>query len=134
MDTDHRSALLAVVEVAEGECTCGCADAKKECLCATQKPCCCCGSDVAPEAATDEGHDSDAPCSKVRIEKLNVPTLTASLHLEQVTLMVTDLSFYHHIINTELLSAAHEEKSYPDTSMHRLRSSQYLHLMCTLLI
>lgn len=133
MDTDSRSTLLAIVEVAEGECTCGCADTEKQCLCAPQKPCCC-SSDVAQEAATEEGHSSDTPCSKVRIEKLNIPTLTSSLHLEPVTLMLTDFPFYHHIINSELLSAVHEERSYPDTSMHRLRSSCYLHLMCTLLI
>lgn len=133
MDMDTRSTLLAIVEVTEGKCTCGCADAEKQYLCTTQKPCCCC-SDVAQEAATEEGHSSDTPCSKVRIEKLNVPTLTDSLHLEQVTLMVTDLSFYYNIINSEPLSVAHEERSYPDTSMYRPRSSRYLHLMCTLLI
>lgn len=133
MDMDTRSTLLAIVEVTEGKCTCGCADAEKSCPCATQKPCCC-SSDVTQEAATDEEDNSDESCSKVRIEKLNVPTLTSSLHLEQVAFIVTDLSFYHDIINSELLSAVHEERIHPDTSMHRLRSSRYLHLMCTLLI
>lgn len=133
MDMNARSTLPTIVEIAEGKCTCGCADAEKNCLHAVQKPCCC-SNDIAQGATTGGEHNSDESCSKVRIEKLNIPTLTSSLHLEPMTLTLTDFSFYHHIINSELLSAMHEERAYPDTSMHRLRSSQYLHLMCTLLI
>lgn len=140
IDTDSRTPLLAVVEVSESKCTCGCADKDNQeegCgACATKKECCCGTENTTTDEGETDGTEqgADGPCSQVRIEKINLPTLASSVHLDNVVFPVINLLFYNFLINTDLLSAEHDTEYYTDTSMHKLRPRGYLSLMCTLLI
>lgn len=137
IDNRDRTPLLAVVEVSEGKCTCGCADSNEETACATNKQCCCGEEETGTEGGqngneTEQG--TDGSCSNVRIEKLNLPTLTSSVHLDDGMFPVIELLFYHFIINTDLLSSGHEREFYADISMHKMRPRGYLNLICTWVI
>lgn len=52
-----------------------------------------------------ERKSSDVPCSSVKIQKINLPVLGTSLHLDNVTLSVIHLIFNAYSINFDLLSS-----------------------------
>lgn len=124
-DNEVDGALLAVVEVSDEACACGCMnegeddqDGGSECACRRHKA----------------ERKADIPCSSVKIQKLNLPVLGASLHLDNLALPVIDLIFNTYNINFDLLSSVKEECIYADTSLHRQPPRGYLNLICTLLI
>ena len=63
-----------------------------------------------------ERKSSDVPCSSVKIQKINLPVLGTSLHLDNVTLSVIHLIFNAYSINFDLLSSVKKESCYTDTS------------------
>lgn len=125
-DVEADGALLAVVEVSDNGCACDCTklpqDSEKreaECSCRKVKP---------------VGDASDAPCSSVKIQKLNLPILGSTLHLDDVVLPVISLIFDTYNINSDLFSSIGERGCYEDVSLHRKPPRGYLNLICTLLI
>ncbi|WP_455674510.1 hypothetical protein [Phocaeicola sp.] len=125
-DRETNEALLAVVEISASGCACGCMNEVKKpdvtdtgCACGTGKP------------VQETG---DSSCSIVKIQKLNLPTLGTSLHLDNVVLPVINLIFSSYNINLDLLSSVKKESIYADSSQHRQPPRGYLNLICTLLI
>lgn len=124
-DNEAYASLFAVVEVSDEGCTCGCmieGEADKSS-----------GSGCACREGKAE-QEADKPCSSVKIQKLNLPVLGASLHLDNVVLPVIDLIFNTYNTNFDVFSSVKEERIYADTSLHRQPPRGYLYLICTLLI
>ncbi len=128
MDIDKHVALLSIVEVSDSKCTCGCADGNNKCSCAVKKDVCCCGDETEGE------NPKAANCSQVRIEKLSLPTLAASIHLDDIISPIIDLFFNSFIIDADLYASFCVREDFADDSMYRRQSQDYLHIICTLLI
>lgn len=124
-DRKTNEVLVAVIEVSEGGCVCGCTQEVKEDKQADSG--CSCRRDKT-------GESSESPCSGVKIQKLNLPILTAALHLDNVILSVIYLIFNTYNINFDLLSSLKGNCISADTSLHRQPPRGYLNLICTLLI
>lgn len=124
---DKDAALLIVVDISNYGCTCGCGDVGNKNVKSGSG--CSCHHDKMMERKS-----SDVPCSSVKIQKINLPVLGTSLHLDNVTLSVIHLIFNAYSINFDLLSSVKKESCYTDTSLCRQPPRGYLNLICTLLI
>ena len=83
---DKDAALLTVVDISNYGCTCGCGDVGNKNVKSGSG--CSCHHDKMMERKS-----SDVPCSSVKIQKINLPVLGTSLHLDNVTLSVIHLIF-----------------------------------------
>ena len=95
---DKDAALLTVVDISNYGCTCGCGDVGNKNVKSGSG--CSCHHDKMMERKS-----SDVPCSSVKIQKINLPVLGTSLHLDNVTLSVIHLIFNAYSINFDLLSS-----------------------------
>lgn len=142
IDVRSQGALLAGIEVAEGGCTCGCAERKTGCCCASQSAGCVSNAtgdasqpvDDASQPVDDALQTSGNGCSQVRIEKLNLPTLVSPIHLDNVQLPIVELLFNSFYTPIDLFASGQGQRHRTDWRMHEPPPRGYLNLICTLLI
>lgn len=138
ISTDKVSPLIVVEEFSGNPCGCGCSDnaTSKNDDCAKKKGCCCCRNKVSKgitksDSKTDNAENS---CSKVRIEKINLPTLASRIHLDTVVMPVIDFMSCNLSNSGINYSFERLREYYETTPPHNISPRTYINYICTLLI
>lgn len=134
-DADTSQNWLAVVSVSGEGCTCGCmaSTAQNEAN-GREGATCACRNHKADRPEKAGRHGEQMPCSSVTIQKLNLPMLGTTIHLDNVVMPVIRLIFDTYTDCFDQLSMGGQEAFYADTSPYRQPPRGYLCTLCTLLI